>query len=113
MLPRLLKINESTSAKGQQKLLQEFDYFDQILLNHQQQSSTQTLNANPATAGVVDNLVLSSQQLPYYLCGDHLSAADISLACLGGYTVKAPYTHWEPAVKELPAELQASIKVWF
>lgn len=107
----LLKINKVTAAKGQQKLLQEFDYFDQILLNRQQQSSAQNLSPSTATNAEVDSYERPSQQLPYYLCGDHLSAADISLASLGGYIVEASYEVWQPALDDLPDELKSLIKV--
>lgn len=101
MLPKLLKINSSTSARAQQRLLAEFDFFDQILLQQQQQS--------PATPAEAD---LPTSQLPYYLCGNSLSAADISLAVLGGYVVGASYNqHWHPAVDDLPEELQKFIQV--
>lgn len=103
LLPIFLKIDASTAARGQQRLLEEFDFFDQQLLKQQQQQG----RAAPTSATVSTE----PQKLPYYLCGGSLSAADVSLACLGGYIVGAPYQQYVPAVKELPKELEMFIEV--
>eukprot|EP00878_Enallax_costatus_P015977 GHUV01016753.1.p1 GENE.GHUV01016753.1~~GHUV01016753.1.p1 ORF type:complete len:339 (+),score=59.21 GHUV01016753.1:160-1176(+) len=110
LLPVLLKINKSTTTRGQQKLLAEFDYIDQILLKRQQQSNGQTVTSNTATGVGKHESAQCSQLLPYFLCGKQLSAADISLACLGGYIVGATYQQWSPEVDNLPDELKTFIK---
>jgi hypothetical protein len=63
LLPRLLKINADTAAKGKQRLLAEFDFLDSLLQQQAQQQQQQS--------DVADG----PPRLPYYLCGTKLSMA--------------------------------------
>jgi hypothetical protein len=62
LLPRLLKINADTAAKGKQRLLAEFDFLDSLLQQQAQQQQQPDMADGPP-------------RLPYYLCGTKLSTA--------------------------------------
>eukprot|EP00775_Hariotina_reticulata_P005107 gene5107-5347_t len=100
MVPRLLNVNAATAARGEVKLRHEFDYIDQLL---QQQAQAAEGSCNRASEG--------PGKLHYYLCGSHLSAADIALACLAAPMVnmsnKLRRRGWSPDVADLPPQLLA------
>jgi glutathione S-transferase len=112
LLPKALAINAATAARGQQRLLEEFDYLDSILLTQQQQQQT---GKKAAAAAAWPDGSNSSSKLPYYLCGPELTAADVSLAALGGHVVGVPASQmglaWLPSIEQMPKELQASMQV--
>eukprot|EP00879_Flechtneria_rotunda_P012715 GHRR01013278.1.p1 GENE.GHRR01013278.1~~GHRR01013278.1.p1 ORF type:complete len:356 (+),score=131.93 GHRR01013278.1:658-1725(+) len=140
LLPKVLKITDRTAARGRQKLLEEFDHFDQLLWQRQQQylAKQQQQQADMATAtqqsaslrvtqptsssgststGTTSNTNSSASNdktLPYYLCGDHITAADISLATLAGYIIGVPSgqlgTLWAPPVTDLPPDLRSFVQ---
>eukprot|EP00775_Hariotina_reticulata_P005106 gene5106-5346_t len=101
LLPKALKVNAATASRGQSKLLEEFDFLDQLLLKQAK------------AAGSVE-LGNGTTSLPYYLCGTKLSAADIALACLAAPVVavdpKDLGGRWLPDVKDLPPPLQSLMK---
>lgn len=84
LLPRLLGVNAHTAARGEQRLLQEFDYLDSLLLQQQQKHGQQqqqgaregvraTAAAGEAPAGAGAGGDAGS--LPYYLLGPHMTVA--------------------------------------
>ncbi|WIA42269.1 hypothetical protein OEZ86_008285 [Tetradesmus obliquus] len=105
LLPKVMAINAATAARGMQRLQEEFDFFDSLLLTQQQQ---QQQGKKAAVAAAADGS--SSSKLPYYLCGPQLTAADVSLAGLGGYVVGVPAGQmglaWSPGIDDMPKELQ-------
>jgi glutathione S-transferase len=109
LLPKAMAINASTAARGMQRLLEEFDYFDRILLTQQQQQ------LGKKAAGGKGGSCSRSSKLPYYLCGSELTAADVSLAALGGYVVGVAAADmglaWSPGIQDMPKELQHFMQV--
>ena len=103
LLPKALKVNAATANRGQRRLLEEFDFVDQLLLEQAE------------TAGAVEP-GNGSGSLPYYLCGSQLSAADIALACLAAPIVEVAPQYlggrWLPNTKDLPSPLQSFLKVY-
>ncbi|KAF6264084.1 hypothetical protein COO60DRAFT_1698526 [Scenedesmus sp. NREL 46B-D3] len=110
LLPKVLAINAATAARAKQRLLEEFDYLDSLLLAQQQQSKEAAGQGAAAGADANDASSSSSSSLPYYICGPELTAADVSLAALGGYVVGVPASrmglHWSPGMEHMPQELQ-------
>uniref|UniRef100_A0A383VTZ1 GST N-terminal domain-containing protein n=1 Tax=Tetradesmus obliquus TaxID=3088 RepID=A0A383VTZ1_TETOB len=104
LLPKVMAINAATAARGMQRLQEEFDFFDSVLLTQQQQ---QQQGKKAAVAAAADGS--SSGKLPYYLCGPQLTAADVSVAGLGGYVVGVPAGQmglaWSPGIEDMPKEL--------
>jgi hypothetical protein len=114
LLPKAMAINAATAARGKQRLLEEFDFFDRLLLT-QQQKSEAAGKGKPAAAGDNKDSSSSGGKLPYYLCGAELTAADVSLAALAGYVVGVPASEmglaWSPGLQQMPAELGQFVQV--
>eukprot|EP00882_Tetradesmus_deserticola_P028730 GHRQ01032012.1.p1 GENE.GHRQ01032012.1~~GHRQ01032012.1.p1 ORF type:complete len:191 (+),score=90.48 GHRQ01032012.1:433-1005(+) len=109
LLPQVMNINAATAARGKQRLVAEFDYVDSLLLTQQQQQKEAKEAAGQGVAAGADAST-SNSSLPYYTCGAELSAADVSLAALGGYVVGVPASQmglaWCPRIEDMPQEMQ-------
>jgi hypothetical protein len=83
LLPRLLCVNAHTAARGEQRLLQEFDYLDDLLLKQQQkhgqsQQQQQGLHAGGKAVAGADKAPAGADgggSQSYYLLGPEMSAA--------------------------------------
>jgi hypothetical protein len=72
LLPRLLRVNAVTAARGKQCLLEQWDHLDNLL---QQQEEQQQKGTTPGSGG---------DRLPYYLTGPDLTAAGVCVCvCVG------------------------------
>ena len=74
LLPRLLVINAATAARGQQRLLAEFDYLDSLLQQQQQGAKAAAATAAAAGSDAVEGTP-EPPRLPYYLFGSTMSIA--------------------------------------
>jgi hypothetical protein len=61
LLPKILKVNADTAARGRERLLAEFDYFDQVLTAQEAAAAKASSSCNgaaslpPATAAATGN----------------------------------------------------------
>jgi hypothetical protein len=119
LLPKAMAINAATAARGKQRLLEEFDFFDHLLLTQQQQSEAAGKGeGGSVAAGDTKNSNSSggsSSKLPFYLCGADVTAADVSLAALAGYVVGISARDmglaWSPKIEQMPADLRQFMQV--
>lgn len=96
-LPRFLKIDATTAARGGAHLEKEFDFFDALISDRSLISDRGDVKEGRPAA---------------YLCGPSLSAADVSLATLAGPLLGMDAAHaggryWTPPLEQLPGPLRA------
>ena len=128
LLPSLLKVNPVTAAKGKERLLREYDYFDQKLSLQLKGGEaavaaaagggggdSATAVAAAAGGGGGETQEKAVQGVGYYLCGDCLTAADVSLATLAapllGLGDAGLNPRYSPGVQEFPEEMQELVEV--
>jgi hypothetical protein len=117
MIPKFLKINATTAARGLQLLMSEFDYFDALIAKREAEVAADAggggngvSSGASGTVGAVAGAPAKAP-LPFYLCGSVLSAADVSLATLAGPLVQLPPgcdagRYYLPPPAQLPAPLR-------
>lgn len=111
LLPRLLRINASTAARGRQKLLAEFDYLDGLIIQQQQQQAGAGQACDTASATADGGS--GAPRLPFYLTGSKMTVADIQLACLAAPLMGIPNelcSTWLPPLDTMPQDLRHFIQ---
>lgn len=88
LLPRLLRINASTAARGRQKLLAEFDYLDGLIIQQQQQQAGAGQACDTASATADGGS--GAPRLPFYLTGSKMTVAGEAVCLVNSMTQMVP-----------------------
>lgn len=85
LLPKLLRVNAATAARGKERLLAEFDYLDSLLVQQQKQQQQGGSSAGDTTTTTAAQGGSSPSKLPFYLLGKEMSIAGVLCAVCGAH----------------------------